>query len=99
MSAASPVGADCVWTKRECRKRACGQAGDNALGRVAPNLPTLIHPLPTLRRTGPAAGRRRLRRNNNRFLISISGRTLSWRRGPPQLGQRQTAAITTGTIA
>ena len=33
--------------------------------RVAPNLPTLIHPLPTLRRTGPVANRERLRRNNN----------------------------------
>jgi len=66
-----------VWTKRECRKRACGQVGDNSRRalcrnrspgkRVAPNLPTLIHPLPTLRRAGPAANRKRLRRNNNKF--------------------------------
>jgi len=33
--------------------------------RVAPGLPPLIPPLPTLRRTRPAAGPGRLRRNNN----------------------------------
>ena len=28
--------ADSVWTKRECRKRASGQAGDNALCALPP---------------------------------------------------------------
>ena len=46
-----------------CRTRSPGR-------RVAPNLPTLIHPLPTLRRTGPAANRERLRRNNNIIFVS-----------------------------
>ena len=30
--------ADSVWTKRECRKRACGQAGDNAREARCPRL-------------------------------------------------------------
>ena len=34
----SPVSADSVWTKREYRKRACGQAGDNALPTRCPHL-------------------------------------------------------------
>jgi len=46
--------------------------GTPRLGRVAPNLSTLIHPLPTLRRTGPAADRERLRRNNNRIFHKFS---------------------------
>ena len=60
------------------RRTPCGQSvnvasdrvdklGTTRLGRVAPNLPTLIHPLPTLHRAGPAADRARLRRNNNRI--------------------------------
>ena len=40
--------------------------------RVAPALPTLIHPLPTLRRVEPAMDRQRLRRNNEQI---FSGRT------------------------
>ena len=35
----SPVPADSVWTKRECRKRACAQAGDNALCALPPPCP------------------------------------------------------------
>ena len=35
--------------------------------RVAPTLPTLIHPLPTLRRATPASSRGRLRRNNSKI--------------------------------
>ena len=41
--------------------------GTTRLRRVAPNLPPLIHPLPTLRRTSPAADRARLRRNNKQI--------------------------------
>jgi len=65
-----------VWIKRECRKRTCGQLGDKAIAslaaigkgseRLAPNLSTLIHPLPTLRRESPLKAGERLRRYNKK---------------------------------
>jgi len=50
-----------------CQRTPCGQSvnvaservgklGTTRLARVVPGLPTLIHPLPTLRRTSAAAG-------------------------------------------
>ena len=49
--------ADSVWTKRECRSSdRVDKPGTTRRGRVAPTLPTLIHPLPTLRRTAAGAG-------------------------------------------
>ena len=59
--------ADSVWTTRACRKRTCGQPGDKPLEAACPRLSALMHPLPTLRRTTPAANRTRLRRNNSRM--------------------------------
>ena len=91
--------ADSVWTKRECRSSdRVDKPGATRRWRVAPTLPTLIHPLPTLRRTTAGVGWGRLRRNNNR-LFSIAGRRLSATTTPPRLGQRQTAAMNLGTIA
>jgi hypothetical protein len=48
--------------------------GTSRRWRVATTLPTLIHPLPTLRRTTASAGCERLRRNSNHFLLFIAGR-------------------------
>ena len=60
--------AESVGTKRECRSSdRVDKPGTTRCGRVAPTLPTLIHPLPTLRRTTAGVGWGRLRRNNNRL--------------------------------
>ena len=60
--------ADSVWTKRECRSSdRVDKPGTTRLRRVVPTLPTLIHPLPTLRRTTAGVGWGHLRRNNNRL--------------------------------
>jgi hypothetical protein len=55
--------ADSVWTRRECRKRAWGQSGDNSfnlqsissiVAKSCPRIvPPLIHHLPTLRSESP----------------------------------------------
>jgi hypothetical protein len=75
-------GFDWWWHSLGARPRgrtACGQRvhaasdrvdkqGTIRSRRIAPTLPTLMHPLPTLRRTTPAANRTRLRRENNKIL-------------------------------
>ena len=94
------VLADCVWTKRECRSSdRVDKPGTTRTKRVAPTLPTLIHPLPTLRRTTPTTGGERLRRDNTIFFIlNPVGLALDGG-GHRNLGQRQTAAITIGSAA
>jgi hypothetical protein len=68
---------------RPSRRTPCGQRVHAASGRVdkpgtsrrerlVPTLPTLMHPLPTLRRTTPATSCTRLRRDNNK-LLEIGG--------------------------
>ena len=61
---------------------------------LAPTLSTLIHPLPTRRRTSAGTGSGRLRRNNRLFILTGSAPLPA--EGPPNLGQRQTAAIEEG---
>ena len=54
--------------------------GTTRLRRVAPTLPTLIHPLTTLRRTSPAASRGCLRRNHNKFFLKGRNNTVAYRK-------------------
>ena len=62
-----------AWLRVRCGRTPCGQRVNAASGRVdkpgttrsggLPTLPTLIHPLPTLRRAESAVGRECLRRD------------------------------------
>ncbi len=80
--------ADAVWTKRACRERPWGQAGDKALRpfsvgrgrwrRLVPRLPPLMHPLPTLCRGENSGGCGRLRRNSKQVFQVINQRASPW---------------------
>ncbi len=62
------VQAVCVWTKRECPSERVDKPLIFASAKIN-RLPTLIHPLTTLRRVTGNGDVECLRRNNDNFLI------------------------------
>ena len=91
--------ADSVWTKRECRKRAWGQSGDNSLSlqnissivgkscpRIAPTHSPFAHTPPR----EAAADCGRLRRNSNRCFTK-SGGCPTWHLPTPNVSSPQFA--------